>query len=488
LVNMRITSILEGLFSVTMIVGGVMTLVPIVDALYNNPVSLSFLWIGLLIALTSYTAYFAISKIMKRVEITYIEALTTYSLTWLVVPVLSAIPLSIETGVSYIDALFESISGFTGTGLTIYQGLDYMKKGILFWRGLMQWMGELGVVVFASIFLPFFWQFGRILYRLERPSRISASLRETALRIFYIYFLLTVVGIVVCIYLGVEPLDAVVHVMTAIATGGMSNYDDNYGRVFQYAPLSVYPITALMIIGGFNFITLSIILDGDVKKAWSNEELRGFIYLNLFFTVTSFIITLPSTGLNPLQSLTTGSFNAISAVTTTGFSIGNISGLSPSLKLLLVLAMFIGGMSFSTAGGIKVVRLVVLLKKIKAYILGVLSSGSLSQDIRLGEEVLDEREVSNMLLFISLHFLAVFTGAVVIKSIIPSVDFVDALFEATSAGSAVGLSTGITSLSAPVPAKVVLMTLMYFGRLEYMPLIVLIGFVLYRRLIQLITI
>jgi len=315
LINIWITIILEELFPITMIVGSVMTLVPIVDALYNNPVSLSFLWIGLLIALTSYTAYFAIGKIVKQVEITYIEALTTYSLAWLVVPALSAIPLSIETKVSYIDALFESISGFTGTGLTIYQGLDYMKKGILFWRGLMQWMGELGIVVFASIFLPFFWQFGRILYRLERPSHISASLRETALRIFYIYFLLTVVGIVTCIYLGVEPLDAVVHVMTAIATDGMSNYDDNYSRVFQYVPLSIYPITAPMIIGGFNFITLSIILDGDVKKPWSNEELRGFIYLSLFFAATSFIITLPSTGLNPLQGPTTGSFNAISAIT-----------------------------------------------------------------------------------------------------------------------------------------------------------------------------
>jgi len=147
LINIRITIILEGLFSITMIVGSVMTLVPIVDVLYNNPVSLSFLWIGLLIALASYTAYFAISKIVKRIETTYIEAFTTYSLTWLVVPALSAIPLSIETGVSYIDALFESISGFTGTGLTIYQGLDYTKKGILFWRGLMQWMGELGVVI-----------------------------------------------------------------------------------------------------------------------------------------------------------------------------------------------------------------------------------------------------------------------------------------------------------------------------------------------------
>jgi trk system potassium uptake protein TrkH len=142
--------------------------------------------------------------------------------------------------------------------------------------------------------------------------------------------------------------------------------------------------------------------------------------------------------------------------------------------------MFIGSMSYSTAGGIKVVRFIVLLRRFKTYILSLLSGGSITQDVILGEDVLDEREVSNIVLFILLHFISVLTGASLLKSMIPEVDYLDALFEATSAASCVGLSAGLTSPNMPLGAKVTLMTLMYFGRLEYTPLLVLLGLILYR--------
>jgi len=134
-------------------------------------------------------------------------------------------------------------------------------------------------------------------------------------------------------------------------------------KVFQYAPQSIYPITALMIIGGFNFVVLAYILDGELKKAWDSEEFRGFLYLNLVFSLLSFAIILPATSFNPEISLLYGSFNAISALTTTGFNIGNIASMPASMKLLLILAMLLGGMSFSTAGGIKTIRFLVFLKK-----------------------------------------------------------------------------------------------------------------------------
>ncbi|MEM0282236.1 MAG: potassium transporter TrkG, partial [Desulfurococcaceae archaeon] len=137
-------------------------------------------------------------------------------------------------------------------------------------------------------------------------------------------------------------------------------------------------------------------------------------------------------------------------------------------------------MSFSTAGGIKVVRFVVLLKRLKSYTLSFLSGGGITQDTLLGDEILDEREVSNMLLYIVLHFVIVLLGASLLKSIIPQVDFIDALFEAMSAANCVGLSVGLVSPNAPLGAKIVLMALMYFGRLEYTPLLVLLGLILYR--------
>lgn len=477
---MKLIAIIEALSPIVMIFGMLMLIVPIVDALYGDATSDWFMIFGLVYIALGFFLYRIIEWKYELIELSLMESLIAYSLAWIIIPCLSAIPLSIELSIPFENALFESISGFTGTGFTVITHLDTLRHGIRLWRGLMQWIGELGVIVFGAVFLPFFWKFGHILYSLERPSRISASLRSTAFKIFYMYFLVTVVGIIVCIYLGVEPLDAVVHVMTAIATGGMSNYDANYEKVFQYAPLSIYPITALMIMGGFNFVILSYILDGDLRKAWENEEFRAYIYINVFFTVSAFILALPIMNWSIDKSLLYGSFNAISALTTTGFNIGNIASMPPFLKILLIFAMFIGSMSFSTAGGIKVVRFVVLLKRLKSYTLSFLSGGGITQDTLLGDEILDEREVSNMLLYIVLHFVIVLLGASLLKSIIPQVDFIDALFEAMSAANCVGLSVGLVSPNAPLGAKIVLMALMYFGRLEYTPLLVLLGLILYR--------
>ncbi|MEM0469648.1 MAG: potassium transporter TrkG [Desulfurococcaceae archaeon] len=478
---MRLLAIVEGFLSVTMLLGLLMLTVPLIDAIYREPVSLWFLTVGLACTVTGYVLYKLVEHVGKVVEMSLLESMITYSLAWLLLPAISAVALSLESSIPYEDALFECISGFTGTGLTVMMGLDSTKRSILYWRGLMQWTGELGVVVFTAVFLPFFWRFGVILYSLERPTRISASLRETAMKIFYIYSLVTVLGIVTCVYLGVEPLDAAVHVMTAIATGGMSNYDANYEKVFQYAPLSIYPITILMIIGGFNFVTLSRILGGEFKRAWESEEFKAFIYLNITFMGISMLTVLPTVNWSLENSLLYGVFNALSALTTTGFSIGRLGSMSDHVKLLLTLAMFIGCMSFSTGGGIKVVRLVILCKKLKSYIVSFLTGGTVSPDIRLGGDVLDEREVANALIYIILHLSALLVGASLVKAIVPGVDMVDAVFETTSAASNVGLSVGVISAHAPLGVKIVLMALMYFGRLEYLPLIAFTGLLLYRK-------
>lgn len=471
---MKIIAVIEGLLPVITVFGILMQVVPVVDILYGHSPSYWFMVFGAIYALVSFTASQVIIRRRGAVELGFLEALMSYTLVWVIIPLLSSIPLSLQLSIPLVDALFESISGFTGTGLTILRGLDEMSKGILLWRALMQWTGELGVVVFAAVFLPFFWRFGFILYSIERPSRISASLRETSLRIFYMYFLVTAVGIILCIYLGVEPLDAVVHVMTSIATGGMSNYDVNYEKLFEYAPLSIYPITALMIIGGFNFVVLSHLLNGEFRKAWGIEEFRAYIYALATISLLSLIASLPRYNWSLIDGLLHGVFNAISAVTTTGFSIGDIGRAGSSIKLLLILGMFIGSMSFSTAGGIKIIRLTILVKKLKSYVIGYLTGGEVTPDIKLGEEILDEREVSNALFFIVLHLGVILLGAGVLM-LVTGCDLLDTLFEATSAASNVGLSVGITSPSLHIAGKIVLMLLMYLGRLEYTALVMAIG-------------
>ena len=460
--------------------GLVMALTSLIDVLSTGHLNTVFAAFGLFYSLIGYLTYkYVVST--RIVEIGLFESLLAFSLTWLLIPILLSIPLSIHLGIPLVDGVFESISGFTGTGLTVLVGLERLSPSVLIWRAFMQWIGELGIIVFAAVLMPFMWRFSHILYSLERPVRILISLRRTAIRIFQLYVAVTIVGILACVVTGMSILDAVVHTMTAIATGGMSNYDANYQRVYEYAPLSIYPISVLMFLGGVSFTVLNLLVTGEFKRAWLNEEFRAYIYLTLIAIITPLVLMLPRVNWSLVDALIKGSFNTLSGFTTTGFSIGLLCDLPVDVKILIVVFMFIGSMSFATVGGIKVVRLIVLLKAVKSYIVGFISGGIYYPQAKLSGITLEEREVFNNLLLIILHFIFVFTGAVLIRVVLSSVDLLDALFEATSAASAVGLSIGITSPQAPLLVKVVLMVLMYLGRLEYTPLLTLIGVVFYKK-------
>jgi trk system potassium uptake protein TrkH len=461
--------------------GVVMELLALVDIPATGYLNITFALFGVLYSLSGFAAYKYL-VVKSRDGVGVFESLLAFSLTWLLVPFLFSIPLATCLGVPLLDAFFESVSGFTGTGLTVLTHLEALKPSVLVWRAVMQWIGELGIVVFAVVLMPFIWRFSYILYSLERSVRILASLRRTAIRVFQLYVVLTLTGIIACLATGMNLLDAVVHTMTAIATGGMSNYDVNYQRVYEYAPLSVYPITALMFLGGVNFTVLNLLLVvRDYRRAWLNEEFKAYIYLSLIAVIASSILLLPRVELSIVDALLYGSFNSLSGFTTTGFSIGSIESLPVDVKALITVFMFIGSMSFSTVGGIKVIRVVVLLKTLKSYVINVISGGAVQPAVKLSGAVLEEREVFNNLLIVVLHFTLVSVGSLLIKSLVPSRDFLDALFEATSAASAVGLSTGITGPHAPLGVKLVLIVLMYLGKLEYIPLLALIGLLVYKK-------
>ncbi|MFZ8783555.1 MAG: TrkH family potassium uptake protein [Desulfurococcaceae archaeon] len=461
--------------------GVVMALLALVDIPATGYLNITFALFGVLYSLSGFAAYKYL-VVESRDGVGVFESLLAFSLTWLLVPFLFSIPLATCLGVPLLDAFFESVSGFTGTGLTVLTHLEALKPSVLVWRAVMQWIGELGIVVFAVVLMPFIWRFSYILYSLERSVRILASLRRTAIRVFQLYVVLTLTGIIACLATGMNLLDAVVHTMTAIATGGMSNYDVNYQRVYEYAPLSVYPITALMFLGGVNFTVLNLLLVArDYRRAWLNEEFKAYIYLSLIAVIASSILLLPRVELSIVDALLYGSFNSLSGFTTTGFSIGSIESLPVDVKALITVFMFIGSMSFSTVGGIKVIRVVVLLKTLKSYVINIISGGAVQPAVKLSSAVLEEREVFNNLLIVVLHFTLVSVGSLLIKSLVPSRDFSDALFEATSAASAVGLSTGITGPHAPLGVKLVLIVLMYLGKLEYIPLLALIGLLVYKK-------
>lgn len=469
-------SILRTVFSIGIVIGIFMLIVPLVDVVYGDAISFSFLISGIILIIAGYF----ISK-LKTPPLTYFEAAIAATISWIMVPVISAIDMSIETNYAFIDTFFESISGFTGTGFTVFE-LKNMKPSIILWRSIMQWSGELGFTVFAILILPYFYYIAREVYGVERPLKIEITFYKTAIRLLVIYGSLTLIGAILYVITGMSVFEAINHIMTTIATGGMSTYDEGYQLIFLRAPLTYIPVVIFMILGGMNFGDLNNLVTGKFKELLKSEEL---IFYLIMLTILSSLIYLSYLFIDNMKTSDTqlfAVFNAISGFTTTGFNLGSISKLKDTTKILFVIAMFIGGMSFSTAGGIKVFRLLLLLKKIKHYAQSIVLPSSVIKPVRFDEKVVTETEFSHVLLIIIMHIFMITIGALMISAY--GYSFTDSLFEATSAASDVGLSSGIVSITNPLGIKITLIALMILGRLEYLPLFLVLSTMFRKQIVK----
>lgn len=421
---------------------------------------------------------------MRKYAITEIvDAILVVSLSWLVIPALSALIYSYTIGLDYIDSFFESLSGFSGTGLTVLAKPEDLPYVVLIWRASTQWMGELGIIVFSAALLPYIHRVLSRVYVAERGVKLAPTILSTARRLLIMYTFLTLVGTVVLMLSGMNFLDALAHSMTGIATGGMSTNSQSIGYWYKTAGyLVLITSTIVMVFGALNFADLYELLRGRIRRFVGRLEVKWFLYLLAILTIISTITVISTHGLN-LEMLSLAIYNMVSGYTTTGFQVGDIGREYPdTLKLVIVLAMAVGGATFSTAGGIKIKRIAIALKSIgwtfakpflpeKAYLVR-----------RVGDEVLSEDDVISVYAYIMLYAIVALIISYTLYIVLNfsgytwSKNYIDALFETVSALSCVGLSTGITSISMPVYAKVVLMLAMYLGRLEFAPIYIVIGY------------
>ena len=474
----RMLSVLKALGSLLLVLGVLMLIVPLIDIAYDEPLSKYFLYIGLI-----NLALGTISSLVKGSSLSTLEALVTAGLGWVIIPADAAFALMLELRIRYIDALFESVSGFTGTGFTVLTP-STLKHSILFWRSLMQWTGELGFVVFAMVLIPYFYSLARTLYGVERPLKIESTFYRTALRLISIYVVLTILGTFFYVITGMSFFDAINHVMTTVATGGMSTHDKGYDFIFRTSPLTYFPVMAFMILGGMNFLDLHKMFTGRLGELVRSEELKYYIYsligLSSATTLSYYFVDHVR---NIVRSLELGFFNTISGMTTTGFSIGSISALSGTTKAIITLGMFIGAMTFSTAGGIKSFRLMLLMKKIKHYTQSLVSPSSMIREISVAGKRVSEADISAALLFIVIHASVIFLSAILISG--TGFSLINSLFEATSAASCVGLSAGVVSINAPDLTKSVIIADMLLGRIEYLHILLLFALIFGKRTIRL---
>jgi trk system potassium uptake protein TrkH len=392
------------------------------------------------------------------------EALIVTALTFVVTAALMTLPLA-AGGLPLLDAWFESVSGVTTTGLTMLSALSEPSDAYLFARAWLQWIGGLGIVVLSLALVA--GHAGDLSGDRRRFSdavgdeELASGVRVHARRVLAIYLLLTLAGIALVTAAGLSWPAAPIHTLAAISTGGFASAADSLAEVGRPVQLA---LAAVVFCGA---LPLSL-----YHRAWLRgpvEVLRDPEFRALVAAIGIVALGLwLLAGLVPADAL----LQAAWAQTTAGFSSVDIAALPDQAKLLLILSMLVGGGVGSTAGGVKLLRLLILVRVIQLVILRTQLPRHAVVDPRLGGAVIDNDQIQHALSVILLFVLLVVGAwlAFVVAGHVP----LDALFEVVSAAGTVGLSTGITEPGLAPGLKILLTLLMLAGRVEIVALLVLL--------------
>ncbi|MDE7063407.1 MAG: TrkH family potassium uptake protein, partial [Lachnospiraceae bacterium] len=291
------------------------------------------------------------------------EGCVATALSWIIMSLFGCLPFVFTGEIpSFINALFETVSGFTTTGASILSDVEALSHCSLLWRSFTIWIGGMGVLVFLLAVIPLSGGSNINLIRAESPGpsvgKLVPKIRYTARILYLIYFGLTIVEILLLLAGGMSFFDAL---NTGISTAGTGGFGIKNDSMASYSPYLQWVITIFMILFGVNFNAYYLILYRKFKKAFGMEELK-YYFLVIAAAVGIIFCNLVQTTANVFQSLTDASFQVASIITTTGFSTVDFNAWSENCRVVLVLLMFIGACAGSTGGGIKVSRFVILAK------------------------------------------------------------------------------------------------------------------------------
>jgi trk system potassium uptake protein TrkH len=371
------------------------------------------------------------------------------------------------------DALFESISGFTTTGATVTPDIEATSQGLLFWRSTTQWMGGMGVIVLVVAVLPTVGSGGMSLLAAEAPGptgeRLTPRVRETARRLWAVYVGFTVVLTALYAVAGMSLYDAVSHSFTTVSTGGFSPYQDSIGA-FDSAAIEWICIVAMVLAGG-SFTLYYRALKRDPKPLLRSSEFKVYLLVVAGITLWAYV----ASGYDGAQAagFRDAMFTTVSTVTTTGFVTNEYGLWSQTTQLVLLLAMPIGAMAGSTAGGVKIVRVMAIASVAHREALRHLHP-HLVRPVRVGNGILPDDVARRVVGFMFLALAIFGGGAVLISATGP--DMITSLSSSATAFGNVGPGLGSLDhandfLSIPAPGRAIAMAQMLLGRLEIYPVI-----------------
>ncbi len=415
---------------------------------------------------------FTTSELNKR------EGYLIVTLGWLIMSLSGTLPYVLSGNIpAFTDAFFETISGYTTTGASILNDIEALPKGILVWRSLTQWIGGMGIIVLAVAILPMLGIGGMQLFVAEapglKPDKLQPRITETAKRLWLVYVGLTIIEFCLLAIAGMGYYDALNHSLTTMATGGFSTRQESIAY-FDDA-LIQYIIVVFMFIAGTNFTLTYFGFNGNFKKIWANEEFRVYSMGVVILSVVIGIGIYASNGSDFESSFRDALFQVVAIITTTGFVSADYTAWSSALTIIFFMLMFVGASAGSTAGGVKIVRHVLLLKNGMLELKRQIHPSAIIP-VRLNNKAVSQDITYNVLAFIMIY-LTIYVISAFIMGLI-GVDFSTALGSvATSLGN---IGPGLGSVGPvdnfshlPAAGKWFLSFLMLLGRLELFTVLIL---------------
>jgi len=396
----------------------------------------------------------------------------------LVVTALSYLLFGILGGVLFlpiaplVDGLFEAMSGITTTGLSVMP-VESLPDTLLFFRSYSQWIGGAGIVIISLLLLMAPGLSAFRLYTSEYGEiNLAGDVKSTAKVVVKIYLALTALGFVIFWASGMDGFTALLHIMSTVSTGGFSPFNTSIGA--YPSGFTRIAVVVFMVAGGISFVSYCALQNRKWKDFFRDPQLR---ILALVIGGATLIFFLAEGIL--WSNLLTSLFHAASAVSTTGFGVSDCSLWPEETKFAAVLVMFVGGGAGSTAGGIKLFRLLVALHLMKRLFARVLLPAEAKLSLTYDRRVVGDEEIMAAGGIIVLYLM--FISATAFALMTAGIDIADAIFESTSALATVGLSVGVTSQTLPAWAKLLLSLNMWAGRLEILPVMILLYLPIWRR-------
>lgn len=472
--NFRVIIHLLGLL--TAINGGFMLLVLPFSIFYEED-WLSILYASLISIFVGCLVLF-LSKNYKVKDLRKREGYLIVTLGWLCMSFSGTLPFLISGAIpGFTNAFFETISGYTTTGATILIDIEALPKGVLFWRSLTHWIGGMGIIVLTIAILPILGIGGMQLFVAEAPGpthdKLHPRIKETAKRLWYIYFALTIAETILLMIGGMSFYEAINHAMSTVATGGFST--KNASIAYFTSPFIQYVLVIFMFLAGTNFTLMYFFFKGRLNKVFSNEEFRVYLWTVLAMTSVTTVAVYVFTDLGMERSFRDALFQVTSIITTTGFITADYTVWSPFTTILFFFLLFTGASAGSTAGGVKIVRHLILIKNSVLELKRQIHPSAVIP-VRFNKKAVSESITYNIAAFI-LIYLTVFTFGSLIMALI-GLDFMTAIGSVATTlgnvGPGIGLVGPVNNFShIPEPGKWFLSFFMLLGRLELFTVLIL---------------